>query len=248
MGVLVVQTNDLGSAPPLLRNLPRRCALRLRPRAVLVRGRRARVPSPASAPQSCTSSSPRVDGARTDLARPRAAPCTEPRATRLVAAGSYSIGNGGIGGNSAQRGRSRPPRATTLIPLPEHRLHLLGARAGARPRRGRGAAARLHALRRCSGFKIALLADDGFSKLLAVGLTFAFALQTFIIVGGDPPADPADRDHAAVRHATAARAWSPTSCCWLGLLLVSNRANAGHRVNRQISTHRRGVASCCWRR
>jgi cell division protein FtsW (lipid II flippase) len=34
------------------------------------------------------------------------------------------------------------------------------------------------------GFKIAMLADDGFSKLLAVGLTFAFALQTFIIVGG----------------------------------------------------------------
>ncbi|MDX6506033.1 MAG: hypothetical protein QOG06_677, partial [Gaiellaceae bacterium] len=34
------------------------------------------------------------------------------------------------------------------------------------------------------GFKIAMLADDGFSKLLSVGLTFAFALQTFIIVGG----------------------------------------------------------------
>ena len=34
------------------------------------------------------------------------------------------------------------------------------------------------------GFRIALLTDDGFSKLLAVGLTFAFALQTFIIVGG----------------------------------------------------------------
>jgi cell division protein FtsW (lipid II flippase) len=34
------------------------------------------------------------------------------------------------------------------------------------------------------GMKVALLADDGFSKLLAAGLTFAFALQTFIIVGG----------------------------------------------------------------
>ena len=34
------------------------------------------------------------------------------------------------------------------------------------------------------GFRIALLADDGFSKLLAAGLTFGFALQTFIIVGG----------------------------------------------------------------
>ena len=34
------------------------------------------------------------------------------------------------------------------------------------------------------GFRIAMLAQDGFSKLLATGLTFAFALQTFIIVGG----------------------------------------------------------------
>ena len=34
------------------------------------------------------------------------------------------------------------------------------------------------------GFKIAELANDGFSKLFAIGLTFAFALQTFIIVGG----------------------------------------------------------------
>src|SRR5205814_2887977 len=34
------------------------------------------------------------------------------------------------------------------------------------------------------GLRVALIADDGFSKLLAVGLTFGFALQTFIIVGG----------------------------------------------------------------
>ncbi|MGN6378122.1 MAG: FtsW/RodA/SpoVE family cell cycle protein [Gaiellales bacterium] len=34
------------------------------------------------------------------------------------------------------------------------------------------------------GFKIAALASDGFSKLLAAGLTFAFSLQAFLIVGG----------------------------------------------------------------
>ena len=34
------------------------------------------------------------------------------------------------------------------------------------------------------GFRTALLAGDGFSKLLAAGLTFGFALQTFIILGG----------------------------------------------------------------
>jgi len=34
------------------------------------------------------------------------------------------------------------------------------------------------------GFKIALLANDGFSKLLATGLTAVFAIQAFVIVGG----------------------------------------------------------------
>ena len=34
------------------------------------------------------------------------------------------------------------------------------------------------------GFKTAMVAQDGFSKLLAVGLTAVFALQVFVIVGG----------------------------------------------------------------
>jgi cell division protein FtsW (lipid II flippase) len=34
------------------------------------------------------------------------------------------------------------------------------------------------------GFKIAMLARDSFSKLLAAGLTAVFALQVFVIVGG----------------------------------------------------------------
>jgi len=34
------------------------------------------------------------------------------------------------------------------------------------------------------GFRVSLAANDGFSKLLAAGLTFGFALQTFVIVGG----------------------------------------------------------------
>jgi cell division protein FtsW (lipid II flippase) len=34
------------------------------------------------------------------------------------------------------------------------------------------------------GFKIAMLADDGFSKLLAAGLTATIGIQAFIIVGG----------------------------------------------------------------
>jgi cell division protein FtsW (lipid II flippase) len=42
----------------------------------------------------------------------------------------------------------------------------------------------LYMLFAARGFRIALLAQDGFSKLLAVGLTFAFTLQAFIIIGG----------------------------------------------------------------
>ncbi|MGI8726673.1 MAG: FtsW/RodA/SpoVE family cell cycle protein [Solirubrobacterales bacterium] len=41
-----------------------------------------------------------------------------------------------------------------------------------------------YALIAARGFKIAVLAQDGFSKLLAAGLTAVFALQAFVIIGG----------------------------------------------------------------
>jgi cell division protein FtsW (lipid II flippase) len=40
------------------------------------------------------------------------------------------------------------------------------------------------------GFKIALLAGDGFSKLLATGLTAVFSIQAFVIIGGVTRAIP----------------------------------------------------------
>ena len=42
----------------------------------------------------------------------------------------------------------------------------------------------LYLLITARGFKIALLASDGFSKLLATGLTAVFAIQAFVIIGG----------------------------------------------------------------
>jgi cell division protein FtsW (lipid II flippase) len=42
----------------------------------------------------------------------------------------------------------------------------------------------IYALIAARGFKIAVIAPDGFSKLLAAGLTAVFALQAFVIIGG----------------------------------------------------------------
>jgi hypothetical protein len=75
------------------------------------------------------------------------------------------------------------------------------------------------------GFKIAMLANDGFSKLLAVGLTFAFALQTFIIVGGILRLIPL----TGITLPFVSYGGSSVVANFVllaGLLLVSNRANA----------------------
>ena len=62
----------------------------------------------------------------------------------------------------------------------------------------------IYALIAARGFKTAVMAPDGFSKLLAAGLTAVFALQAFVIIGGVTQGDPADRGHPAVRLLSAA--------------------------------------------
>jgi cell division protein FtsW (lipid II flippase) len=49
---------------------------------------------------------------------------------------------------------------------------------------GGGAVVLIYALISERGYKTAILADDGFSKLLATGLTTIVALQAFVIIGG----------------------------------------------------------------
>jgi cell division protein FtsW (lipid II flippase) len=74
------------------------------------------------------------------------------------------------------------------------------------------------------GMRIALLAQDGFSKLLAAGLTFGFALQTFIIVGGVLRVIPL----TGITLPLVSYGGSSVVANFLllaGLLLVSNRAN-----------------------
>src|SRR5205085_9002406 len=75
------------------------------------------------------------------------------------------------------------------------------------------------------GFRISLFAGDGFSKLLAAGLTFGFALQTFIIIGGILRVIPL----TGITLPLVSYGGSSIVANFLvlaGLMLVSNRANA----------------------
>jgi cell division protein FtsW (lipid II flippase) len=95
----------------------------------------------------------------------------------------YSIGNGGFAGTGLGKGTTTTTAGDPLFPFQNtdfiysiiaQELGLVGA-AGL---------LLVFMLFVARGFRVALAADDGFSKLLAAGLTFGFALQTFIIVGG----------------------------------------------------------------
>jgi cell division protein FtsW (lipid II flippase) len=95
----------------------------------------------------------------------------------------YSIGNGHYGGTGLGRGTFTTTSGHQLIPEinSDFIYSAIGQELGLI---GASALLLVFMLFVMRGMKIALQADDGFSKLLAAGLTFGFALQTFIIVGG----------------------------------------------------------------
>jgi cell division protein FtsW (lipid II flippase) len=100
----------------------------------------------------------------------------------------YSIANGGFGGTGLGKGTFLIPAApgkppTPLIPYVNTDF-IYSALAQELGLIGASALLLVFMLFVARGMKIALQADDGFSKLLAAGLTFGFAFQTFIIVGG----------------------------------------------------------------
>ena len=95
----------------------------------------------------------------------------------------YSIANGGFAGTGLGEGTFRAPDGAELVPALKtdfiysaiaQELGLIGA----------AALLLVYMLFIVRGMRVALRAQDGFSKLLAAGLTFGFALQTFVIVGG----------------------------------------------------------------
>ena len=79
------------------------------------------------------------------------------------------------------------------------------------------------------GFQISLAASDGFSKLLAAGLSFGFALQTFVIVGGILRVIPLT---GITLPFVSYGGSSVVSNFFLvaGLMLISNRANRDQAV------------------
>ncbi len=139
----------------------------------------------------------------------------------------YSISNGGFTGAGLGKGTFTTTNGAQLIPSANtdfiysviaQELGLIGA----------AALLLLFMLFVARGMKIAMLADDGFSKLLATGLTFSFALQTFIIVGGILRVIPL----TGVTLPFVSYGGSSVVANFVllaGLLLVSNRTGEQHR-------------------
>jgi cell division protein FtsW (lipid II flippase) len=95
----------------------------------------------------------------------------------------YSIAAGGLFGTGLGRGVLVKPEGGTYIPFLETDF-IYSAIAQELGLAGGAAVILLYLVFVYRGFRIALTADDGFSKLLAAGLTATLAIQAFIIVGG----------------------------------------------------------------
>jgi cell division protein FtsW (lipid II flippase) len=139
----------------------------------------------------------------------------------------YSIAHGGFGGTGLGKGTFTAANGNQIIPYANtdfiysvlaQELGLIGV----------SALLLVFMLFVARGMKIALQVDDGFSKLLAAGLTFAFALQTFIIVGGVLRLIPL----TGITLPFVSYGGSSIVANFVilaGLLLISHRANSNHQ-------------------
>jgi cell division protein FtsW (lipid II flippase) len=135
----------------------------------------------------------------------------------------YSIGNGEYAGTGLGKGTFTNADGRRIIP-DLNTDFIYSALAQELGLIGVAALLLLYMIFVLRGMRIALLAQDGFSKLLAAGLTFGFALQTFIIVGGILRLIPL----TGITLPFVSYGGSSVVANFLllaGLLLVSNRAN-----------------------
>jgi cell division protein FtsW (lipid II flippase) len=135
----------------------------------------------------------------------------------------YSIAHGGYTGTGLGRGTVTTLGGTPLIPYAktDFIFSVIAQEVGLV---GTAAFLLVFMVFVLRGLRVALLAQDGFSKLLALGLTFGFALQAFIIVGGILRLIPL----TGITLPFVSYGGSSVVANFVllaGLLLVSNRAN-----------------------
>jgi cell division protein FtsW (lipid II flippase) len=95
----------------------------------------------------------------------------------------YSMAHGGVGGTGLGRGIVTTQTGQQIVPE-QNSDFIYSALAQELGLIGAAAVLLLYMAFALRGFQIAMSATDGFSKLLAAGLSFSFAFQTFVIVGG----------------------------------------------------------------
>jgi len=135
----------------------------------------------------------------------------------------YSIAHGGVGGTGLARGIVTFPSGQQIVPdlNTDFIYSALGQELGLI---GVAALLLLYMGFVLRGFQVALAASDGFSKLLAAGLSFGFAFQTFVIVGGITRVIPL----TGITLPFVSYGGSSVVANFLlvaGLMLISNRAN-----------------------
>jgi cell division protein FtsW (lipid II flippase) len=136
----------------------------------------------------------------------------------------YSIGHGGYGGTGLGSGVFTTAQGHPLIPYLSTDF-IYSALAQELGLIGASALLLIYMVFVLRGFRVSLAANDGFSKLLAAGLTFGFALQTFVIVGGIVRIIPL----TGITLPFVSYGGSSVIANFLvvaGLMLVSNRANS----------------------
>ena len=136
----------------------------------------------------------------------------------------YSIAHGGYGGTGLGSGTFTSVQGHPLIPYLNTDF-IYSALAQELGLAGAAALLLIYMVFVLRGFRVSLLAGDGFSKLLAAGLTFGFAFQTFIIVGGILRVIPL----TGITLPFVSYGGSSIVSNFVllaGLMLVSNRANA----------------------
>ncbi len=95
----------------------------------------------------------------------------------------YAVSSGGVFGTGLGDGVLLTPQGSSYIPFLETDF-IFSAIAQELGLAGAAGVILLYLIFAYRGFRISMLAQDGFSKLLASGLTAALAIQAFIIIGG----------------------------------------------------------------